>query len=133
MHRRLLAALLGLLVLVGACTNREPSQAQQPRNTGSVVAKEGPHGLQTATVTGNAQFRFQPSTIKAKPGRLRITLVITGGTPHDLEVEPMHANTGLVSTGQRKSVTVRLNHPGTYRFLCTLHSNLGMTGKIVVS
>lgn len=130
MLRRALA-LLAVLVLAAACSGGTTDSGQNETSTGT--AQAGADGVQTITVTGDAQFRFHPSTIKAKPGKLKITLKTEGGTPHDLEVEATKANTGVVSGGEQKSVTVELDKPGTYKFVCTLHESSGMTGQIVVS
>ena len=134
----LLMAVITVLVLVSgpACSNREPRQARAPQ-TGTATAKVAADGVQEITVVGNQQFRFVPSTVRAKPGPLRIVLTTSGGTPHDLLLERVAAdgsgpNTGLVGAGERRQITVDLK-PGRYPFICTLHTRLHMVGTVVVS
>lgn len=134
-RRALLAALTGVLagaLLAAGCgNNRESAQARASRDTGTATAVLGSDGVQQVQVTGNEQFRFIPSTIAAKPGRLRIVLSNSGGTPHDLRVDGT-AQTGLVGAGEHQQVTVTLA-PGRHSFVCTLHTRLHMMGTIVVS
>jgi plastocyanin len=90
------------------------------------------NGVQSITVTGDAQMRFNPSVIKAKPGKLRITLHTTSGTPHDLEVLPSKTSTGLVGQGQQRTIEVALTS-GRYDFVCTFHETSNRVGVIDVS
>ncbi len=123
-------------LLAGAsCTNRESRQARAPQETATASATVAADGVQEITVVGNQQFRFVPSTVRAKPGPLRIILTTPSGTPHDLLVEGISdagASTGLVAAGEKRRITVDLQ-PGRYRFVCTLHTRLHMVGTIVVS
>jgi plastocyanin len=125
-----LPALLALL-LAGACTS-DAKDITKPQPTTMGTAAAGTDGVQAITVTGDSQMRFSPSVIKAKPGKLRITLRTIGGTPHDLEVEPSKINTGLVAEGQPKSIVVTLAS-GRYDFICTFHVRSNMVGVIDVS
>jgi plastocyanin len=118
---------------LGACSNnRESAQARAPVHTETANAKVAADGVQEVTITGNERFRFVPSTIKARPGPLRIVLMNSGTTPHDLEVEGAGQGTGLVAGGERAQITVNLK-PGRYRFVCTLHIRLHMMGTIIVA
>jgi plastocyanin len=84
-------------------------------------------------VTGDERMRFKPNVIKAHKGRLRITLVTTGATPHDLQVTKLNATTGMVQKGKPGTVEVDLSSAGRYDFVCTYHEKQGMTGVIEVS
>lgn|SRR5689334_4256896 len=132
--RRTVVACVLLAVAAAGCTNREPIQAQKPQEKKAVSASPAdPNGVQHVTVTGNEQFRFSPAVINAKVGTLQVTLKTVGPTPHDLEIEPFKANTGVVSTGASRSVTVTFSAPGSYRFVCTFHVALNMVGTIKVT
>jgi plastocyanin len=128
---RLTAISVAIAVLLTAgCSNRESAQARAPRDTGTGTAVVAADGVQEITVKGSEQLRFTPSTIKARPGPLRIVLVNTGTTPHDLEVAGQ--STGLVRGGEQGRITVTLS-AGRHPFACTLHTRVHMTGTIVVS
>jgi plastocyanin len=135
MHRRRTAvACLLLAVAAAGCTNRQPIQAQKPQQKKAVTASPADaSGVQHVTVVGDQQFRFSPAVINAKVGTLRVTLKTTGTTPHDLEIEPFKANTGPVSKGESRSVTVTFSSAGSYRFVCTFHVALNMVGTIKVT
>ncbi|MFG1920445.1 cupredoxin domain-containing protein [Cryptosporangium sp. NPDC048952] len=126
-----ISAALSVLV-VGACSNGGPGGDANEVPTTMATATAGADGVQTVTVTGDDQLRYEPSVIKAKPGKLRITLRTIGGTPHDLEVRPAKINTGLVSKDQERSVEVTLSR-GRYDFVCTFHLTSNMVGVIDVS
>ncbi len=126
-----LLSVLLLLMAVG-CSNRENAQARAPRDTGSGTARVAADGVQEIAITGTEQFRFVPSTIRAKAGVLRLILTNSGTTPHDLQVEGRSQSTGLVGAGETGRITVSLS-PGRYQFICTLHTRLHMMGTIVVS
>jgi len=132
---RLTTVVAGLLVasaaLAGCGNNRESAAARAPRDTGTGTAIVAADGVQEIVVTGNQQFRFVPSTIRAKAGRLRIILVNSGTTPHNLQVDQT-GGTNLVGAGERSPTTVTLN-PGTHQYVCTLHTRLHMMGTIIVS
>lgn len=99
----------------------------------AATASPGPGGEQQITVTGNQQMSFTPNVIKAHTGKLKITLKVTGTTPHDLKVTKLHVNTGMVRKGKPVSIEVTLSHTGQYDFVCTYHRKQGMTGVIKVS
>jgi plastocyanin len=125
-----LSVLSAVLLASGCSSDARDIAAPAPSTTGTAVA--GGDGVQTITVTGDDQMRFQPSVIKAKPGKLRITLRTIGGTPHDLQVQPSKINTGLVAKGQERSLDVTLAS-GRYDFICTFHVTSNMVGVIDVS
>ncbi len=123
---------LGLIGTVAACSNRQASPNREGHpgaETASVVG-----GVQQVTVTVDASFRFDPSTITVHPGPVKIILVHKGsGAPHDLAVSGFPAdNIPLVTAGATKSATFTAPSPGTYTFICTIHQAQGMTGKLVV-
>ena len=126
-----ISAALSVLV-VGACSNGGPGGEASESPTTMASATTGSDGVQTVMITGDDQLRYEPSVIKAKAGKLRITLRTIGGTPHDLEVRPAKINTGLVSHDQERSIEVTLSR-GRYDFVCTFHLTSNMVGVIDVS
>jgi plastocyanin len=125
-------AMLPVMALPAGCSNRESPLARAPQDTGTGTAAKAADGVQEITIKGSEQLRFTPSTVKARPGLLRIILVNTGTTPHDLEVPGTGQTTGLIRGGEEGRITVTLA-AGRHPFECTLHTRVHMTGTIVVS
>ncbi len=127
--RRPLALLLLLPTLVLAGCGGGGSDA--PSTSGAATAA-GAADAQTATVVGNAALKFVPETVQAKVGRLALTVSIEGGVPHDLQFVDTSLGAPIpVTTSGSNTQTYTFGKPGTYRFVCTLHS--GMVGQVVVS
>ena len=81
-------------------------------------------------------FRYTPQNIRAKAGRLRVTLANRGRLAHTFRVERRSSIVAMVSSllpGDREVKVVRVR-PGQYRFFCALsnHEELGMYGTLVV-
>lgn len=103
--------------------------------TGTAAASQSPGGVQQVTINATSSFRFDPSTITARTGRLKVTLVDVGAYPHNLSVGQLHTTSDTVTGGAGKSTTtftLTFNHPGTYGFFCTYHSSAGMRGQFVI-
>jgi plastocyanin len=135
MRTRRLAAALVVVALgtsVVSCSNRQAAPNRRG-HTGSATASTE-NGLQQVTLVVNDNFRFDPSTITVHPGTVKVTLVHKGkGAPHDFSVDGApNDHVPLVSAGQTTSSTFTTPSPGTYRFVCTLHTAQGMTGTLVV-
>jgi plastocyanin len=132
MTTRTVAAALVLVVSVAACSNRQSAPARRGHTGSATASTEG--GVQQVTLVVNDKFRFDPSTITVHQGTVKITLVHKGsGAPHDFSVDGAPADhTGLVRSGGTTSATFTTPSPGTYRFVCTLHTAQGMTGTLVV-
>lgn len=92
-----------------------------------------------------SSFDFAPGTVRLKAGEpVVLHLVNTGGGAHDFAAPQFFAAArgvsgpvrgGTVEVGGTRSVDVRLTPArGTYKLRCshTLHSTLGMTGRIIV-
>lgn len=123
----LVLSLAGVLTACGGSTGTGTAH-----NAATSVAATGPASAQVAEVKGDTNLTFVPSEVDAKAGTLTLTLGNIGGTPHNL----VFADTSLpriaiVGAGESKSATLVLPRPGTYAFVCTIHS--GMAGKVVVS
>jgi plastocyanin len=131
--RRLARSATALLVAgaLVACSNRESSANRQPHNgsgTATVV-----NGVQQITLHAT-DFRFSPSTITVHPGAVVVILVNDGGgAPHNFSVRGFPADfVPLTADGQTKQASFTAPSPGTYEFVCTIHTKQGMTGKLVV-
>ncbi len=124
------AGLMLASLLAAGCSNRESAAARAPVSTGTGTAVVGADGVQQIVVTGDEQFRFVPSNIRAMAGPLRIVLTNSGGTPHNLRIDGHE--TGLVGGGEKSQITVTLA-PGRHEFICTIHTRLHMMGVVIVS
>jgi plastocyanin len=125
-RRRSAAAALASLLLA-ACGSGD---SKATTNLGSVTAVDSA-GVQTATIDGTDGLRFSPGTVNAKPGAIALTLKVTGGVPHNLEVKGI-PGASIPNVAGHESKTLRFTAtPGTYQLICTYHS--GMRGSLVVA
>lgn len=121
------SSLLSVLALA-ACGGGSGAAEQ----AGPGVAASGPAQAQTVTVRGNQQLKFEPATVTAHVGVLRLTFALDGSTPHNLEFEDATVGAPIpVVTGAPVTGVYTFRQKGTYGFVCTLHP--GMKGKVVVS
>jgi plastocyanin len=123
MRRRPLLLLLCLpaLALPAGCGAQEPAPARARDNQVRIRVDD---------------FRYRPQTIRAAPGRLRVTLRNRGRLAHTFRVERRNTIVAKVSSllpGDRASKAFRVRE-GEYRFFCALsnHEELGMYGTLVV-
>jgi plastocyanin len=81
----------------------------------------------TTHVTMVKSYRFDPDVIKIKPGDT-VTWKNDDNFTHTVKVGdgPDH------KVGRGDSVSVRFDRPGTYDYVCTLHSH-DMHGKVIVT
>ena len=122
-----LLAVLGLLALP-ACGGGQ--EGATPSAAGAVTATSSGSG-QAATVLGTTRLKFSPETVSAQPGALALTLTIDGGTPHDLTFDDPGVGSAVpVTVSGSATRTFTFSRPGTYRFVCTLHT--GMVGQVVI-
>ena len=121
------AAALGLV----ACSNTQPAANKAP-HTGSATAAIV-NGVQQVTIHAG-DFRFAPSTITVHPGKVKVILINDGGgAPHDFQVPKFPSDwVPLTANGDTKESTFTAPAPGRYQFVCTIHTQQGMTGTLVV-
>jgi plastocyanin len=125
------AVLLMASTLLAGCQTQ--SAIERGPHTGSTTASVSA-GVQEVVITTDEDYRFTPSTVTVRPGKVRITLKHVGaGAPHDWSLVDFPAHyVPLVSGGQTKSVEFIAPAPGTYRFVCTIHIAQRQTGTLVV-
>jgi plastocyanin len=130
---RLLCAAVSLVLLAGC--NDEASINKNPH---SGVATASPvNGVQQLTLTTGNDYRFHPSTLTVRPGRVRVILENTAkpgaGPPHNLQVTGLPAaDVPLVAPGQSAAVVFVAPAPGRYHLVCSIHVAQGQTGTLVV-
>ena len=130
--RRTVAVVAAAVLGVAGCTNSQSPVNASPHTgtaTASLVA-----GVQQVTITVGADDRFHPSTIVVHRGKVEIVLKHDAeGAPHDWSLTGFPADYVPTATGgQSRTASFIAPSPGKYRFVCTIHAKLGMTGTLVV-
>jgi plastocyanin len=140
----MLALALGLIALTGCGSSSSstssatspPATTATPATTSSTSAPAA--GAETIAVAANpeGQFKYMPSTLSAKAGKVTIAFTNRAPVEHNLTVASASgAVAGATPTfqGGAKNLTVSLT-PGTYKFYCTVpgHRQAGMEGTLVV-
>ena len=121
----LVAALLGLALVLGGCGGASPSAAPATAVASGVLAI---HAL---------EYEFTPATIAVPSGDVQFAVSNVGDLDHEFEVMSGDVSLGKIeafSRGATKDLTVTLE-PGSYTFTCRLngHDQLGMTGTLTVT
>jgi plastocyanin len=114
---------------LAACGGGRPGVSPQAAGASEAATVSG--GVQHLTVHAGSDLRFAQTALTAHPGKVELTLQVTGSTPHDLMFSD--GPTGGTPTVQNGSsqVTLTFSTPGTYHFLCTIHPQ--MTGTLAIS
>jgi len=86
----------------------------------------GAHASSTHAVSLSG-FSFHPSTLTIKRGDSVTWSWHIPKSEHNVTFHSTHSRTG--SSG---SLTVRFPNAGTFSYICTVHVNKGMKGKVVV-
>lgn len=122
------AALMLFAAALTACSSGSGGEAKA--SSGEVTAVEA-GGVQKATIDGTDGLKFSPGTVKAKAGAIELTLEVTGGVPHNLEINGI-AGASIANVNGHESKSVKFTAtPGTYQLICTYHS--AMRGTLVVA
>jgi plastocyanin len=127
------ALVVGAVVL-SACGEKPapPPQSSQPD---SVTLTPAADGSQSVQIDADDGFRFHPSSVRARPGPVMVTLKHVGtGAPHNWSIGTLPAaRVSLVSAGQSRSVAFTVSKAGSYRFVCTIHVAQGQIGTLTVA
>lgn len=108
-----------------------PSDRPYADATPGVVSTAG--GVQQVVVSGFDRF-FDPEVIRVHPGKLRVIL----RNDDQIEVHNLvfqgraSGGSGDTAPGQANAVTVILDKPGLYDFICSYHLLVGMRGQVKV-
>lgn len=119
-------------VALAGCSNRDAPQTHTG-HSGDVRVTAGAGGVQAVTIRGGNNMRFDPSTFRVHTGKVKITLDVTGTTPHELSfTKSITAAIPLTLHGHHASFEFTVTKPGRYPFVCQLHEREGMTGTMIV-
>jgi plastocyanin len=141
MHRfgrvGVLALGVGCALLAGCQRPAREAGPQPPPTAVTVTPDAG--GVESVLVTeaGAGKYRFVPSQITLRTGKVRITFQNTDVTPHNLTFNTLSQGGHRVAVptlrgGGEESVDFTVSTPGQYQFVCTLHERLGQTGTLTV-
>ena len=120
-------ALLLAVLLLTACGG-----GGSEREGETALDATGPADAQVVTVLSNDKIEFEPDTVRAKVGTLRLTHRNSGQVPHNLVFEDKAlGGTEVLPGGKEETLVLTFDEPGTYDFVCTIHS--GQDGRVVVS
>ncbi len=112
----IVAALLGLPLLVAGCGNDAASNA-------------------TITLS---DFKITSGLAQVRAGQpVAVTIVNNGRVDHNLKLDPHATDAALPETlkpGERTTVTLSFKASGTFGYACTIpgHAPAGMTGTVTV-
>jgi plastocyanin len=135
-------ALLGVLVLAGCGGSASPSAAgvtqpasqeappasapeAEPSSASKACEETTEPGTVQVSIAGNA---FEPDTVEAGVGEA-ITWTNEDGVPHSAVVSGAGCGTATLRQGDSGSLV--FTAPGTYDYVCGIHSN--MTATIVIA
>lgn len=127
MDKWILAIFVSLIVMISGCTQSLPSYAK-------IEA-----GIQVITIDAK-EFKFSPSEIQMKPGKVKFVVTNSGSVPHEFLVyetgkreSPIIAVIDVAKGQTKESDVVELKE-GIYETGCHVpgHFDAGMKGKITV-
>jgi plastocyanin len=130
--RRIVACAAAVVLGLAGCSNSQSPINRRP-HTGTATASMV-NGVQQLTITVGQDDRFHPSTLVVHRGKVEIVLKHDAeGAPHDWSLTGFPvAYVPTTTGGQTHTASFMAPSPGSYRFVCTIHSKLGMTGTLVV-
>ena len=87
---------------------------------------ESSEAVATTDVEMAKSYRFDPKVIEIDAGDT-VTWTNDDNFTHTVEVDGQEDH----EVGQGESVSIKFDRPGTYRYVCTLHSK-DMDGEVIV-
>jgi uncharacterized cupredoxin-like copper-binding protein len=112
-------------------------EGTQPTTTAAKTtsAKPAPAaGTQNVSMDAT-EFKFNPSKVNVKAGRITFKVANSGAAPHALEVEgnSVEEETETIQPGGSGQLRINLA-PGTYKMYCPVgdHEQRGMVGELTV-
>jgi plastocyanin len=138
--RLLIGAVLVGLALTG-CGGTPASSAAAPSTIAGVgKVTEAADGVQAVTLQTQDDYAFTPTRFTVKPGRVRLTVVNTATElTHNFRFTPgagpaaIPEGISLLAPGDRKTIEFTVTTPGSYRYECSFHTQLGQVGTMTVS
>jgi plastocyanin len=138
---RVVGAVLAVGVLAG-CGPGSGASSASPSSADASLGKvtTGPDGVQQVTLHTEDDYVFTPNQFTVKPGKVALTVVNVGHElTHNFRFSPgggpeaIGAQILLLPSGQRQTIDFTVTTPGSYRFECSFHVDLGQVGTMTVS
>ena len=131
---------LAVLALGAAGCGDDDEDGGQAATTASTPAATPtattPASGRSAVAIAASEFKFTPSDVDVKAGRVTFRLRNDGGAPHALEIEGqgIEEETKVIQGGQAATLSLNLK-PGKYEMYCPVgnHRSMGMEGEVTVS
>jgi plastocyanin len=143
--RRCATGVVGAVLAAGALAGCGPASGGAPAATTSADASlgkvtTGPDGVQQVTLQTQDDYVFTPNRFTVHPGRVRLTVTNVGRElTHNFRFTPgggpqaIGAQILLLAGGQRQTIDFTVTTPGSYRYECSFHADLGQVGTMTVS
>lgn len=126
-----------LAIGLGGCSG---SSGAVPDPAGTATAAVAADGVQTADLVADGSLRFAPAVLVVRPGRVRLTVRVTGSVAHDWRIVPVPgaprrpdgsaAELPLIPPGAAATIDVVADAAGEFLMDCPLHA--GMTARLRV-
>lgn len=132
MPSKLFAALIALVLIIGACAGATSPPSENPATSApgpSSTASSSAVEVTIGTDTG-AELKFDPSSLTVAAGaKVRVTFENRATVPHNLTFkDPINlATSTVVAPGTSGTVEFTAPSAGDYPFVCTLHPGMGGT------
>jgi plastocyanin len=145
-RRRCAAGVVGAALVAGALAGCGPSSAgggaaatpSADASLGKVTT--GPDGVQQVTIQTQDNYVFTPDHFTVHPGQVRLTVTnVSHELTHNFRFTPgggpqaIGAQVLLLASGQRQTIGFTVTTPGSYRYECSFHVDLGQVGTMTVS
>jgi plastocyanin len=131
---------LGLVAALTACGGGgTPAAATHSSVPGLGRVTTAPDGVQQVTIQTQDNYVFAPAGFTVAPGRVRLTVVNAAASfTHSFRFsqgkgpEPIAATIPVLAPGERQTIEFTVQKPGSYRFECSFHTQLGQFGTMTV-
>ena len=136
---------VGAVLAVGALTGCGAGSGVAAAASSSVdpslgKVTTGADGVQQVTIQTGDDYVFTPNHVAVHPGEVKLTVTNVGHElTHNFRFSPgggpqaIGAQILLLASGQRQTIDFTVTTPGSYRFECSFHADLGQVGTMTVS
>jgi len=132
------AVTAGLLAGCGGNAGSAAAASSAASDVGTVTT--APDGVQEITLQTQDNYVFTPDHFTVAPGKVRLTVRnVAKQTTHNFRFTPgggpaaIDSEISLLAPGQHATIEFEVTAPGTYRFECSFHTQLGQVGTMTVS
>ncbi len=135
--------------MLAACTHNPVVEEPTPQvvneetsmEGGTAEPTEGEAMAETSVTVENGQvaltadnFTYDVTEIRVKAGE-PLTMAVTNAEGfHDLVIDELEVNSGMIPAGETKELLIPTDKPGTYEYYCSVgeHRQMGMKGMLII-